>query len=250
MQTECSPALFDFAPVEGRRIVAAFDGGAITSNADRRVISGIVHMLKNGGRWQDCPACYGPPTTIYSRYHRWSGRSIWASVLAALVEATPGGLHLIDSTTAKAHRSAADGKGGGPPGYRPLAWRQRHEDPPRQRRPGPDPRLRHHTGAEGDARPAHGLLANLPPPDLCRGDTAYDSDGLRLFLAERGTTPVIPNNSTRKRPHPFDDRAYKARNIIERTIGRLKDWRRIHTRYDKRARNFASAVAIAAILLG
>lgn len=79
---------------------------------DRRVISGIVHMLRNGGRWQDCPACYGPSTTIYNRYHRWSGRGIWAGMLAALVEATPGGLQLIDSTTAKAHRSAAGGKGG------------------------------------------------------------------------------------------------------------------------------------------
>lgn len=79
---------------------------------DRRLISGIVHMLRNGGRWQDCPACYGPPTTIYNRYHRWSGRGLWTGVLAALIEATPGGLQLIDSTTAKAHRSAAGGKGG------------------------------------------------------------------------------------------------------------------------------------------
>ena len=79
---------------------------------DRRVISGIVHMLRNGGRWQDCPACYGPPTTIYNRYHRWSGRGLWTGMLAALIEATPGGLQLIDSTTAKAHRSAAGGKGG------------------------------------------------------------------------------------------------------------------------------------------
>ena len=79
---------------------------------DRRVISGIVHMLKAGGRWRDCPACYGPPTTIYNRYHRWSARGLWTGMLAALVEASPGGLQLIDSTTAKAHRSAAGGKGG------------------------------------------------------------------------------------------------------------------------------------------
>lgn len=79
---------------------------------DRRVISGIVHMLRNGGRWQDCPSCYGPPTTVYNRYHRWSGRGLWQGMFAVLVEATPGGMHLIDSTTAKAHRSAAGGKGG------------------------------------------------------------------------------------------------------------------------------------------
>lgn len=105
-------------------------------------------------------------------------------------------------------------------------------------------------GQMGDLTPAHGLLANLPPPVFCAADTAYDSNGLRHFLLARGTTPVIPNNPTRKNPQPFDERAYRARNIIERTIGRLKDWRRIHTRYDKLAANFASAVAIAAILIG
>ena len=105
-------------------------------------------------------------------------------------------------------------------------------------------------GQMGDLRPAHGLLANLPPPAFCVADTAYDSNGLRHFLLGRGTTPVIPNNPTRKKLQPFDPRTYKARNIIERTIGRLKDWRRIHTRYNKLAANFASAVAIAAILIG
>ncbi len=102
----------------------------------------------------------------------------------------------------------------------------------------------------GDIRAAHGLLANLPPSALCAADTAYDSNGLRSFLIARGTLPVIPNNPTRKHPHPFDEKFYKLRNRIERTIGRLKDWRRIHTRYDKLANNFASAVAIAAILIG
>jgi transposase len=79
---------------------------------DRRVISGIVHVLKVGCRWQDCPAVYGPSTTIYNRFHRWSGRGIWRRLLGALIEASPGDVHLIDSTTCKAHRSAGGGKGG------------------------------------------------------------------------------------------------------------------------------------------
>jgi putative transposase len=98
-------------------------------------------------------------------------------------------------------------------------------------------------------RAAPGLLGPLPPPELCAADTAYDSDGLRQFLSERGTIPVIPNNPTRKRFHPFDADAYKLRNIVERALCRLKDWRRIATRYDKLAINFAAAVAIAATII-
>lgn len=79
---------------------------------DRRVISSIVHMLRNGGRWQDCLACHSPSATIYNRYYRWAERGVWVDMLAALVEATSGGLQLIDSTTAKAHPSAAGGKRG------------------------------------------------------------------------------------------------------------------------------------------
>jgi len=69
------------------------------------------------------------------------------------------------------------------------------------------------------------LLAPLPAR-MCAADTAYDSDGLRQFLLERGTKPVIPNNPTRKRFHPFDEQAYKQRNLTERMFCRLKDWRR------------------------
>jgi transposase len=79
---------------------------------DRRIISGIIHVLKTGCRWQDCPKCYGPPTTIYNRFHRWSARGIWRRLFAALAENGASDIHMIDSTTAKAHRSAAGGKGG------------------------------------------------------------------------------------------------------------------------------------------
>lgn len=59
-------------------------------------------------------------------------------------------------------------------------------------------------GQRGDVRVATALLGPLPPPKLCAADTAYDANDLRQFLIERGTLPVIPNNSTRKRIHPFD----------------------------------------------
>lgn len=79
---------------------------------DRQILSGIIHVLKVGCRWQDCPGCYGPPTTIYNRFNRWSRRGIWRRLFVALVVAEDAEIQMIDSTTAKAHRSAAGGKGG------------------------------------------------------------------------------------------------------------------------------------------
>ncbi len=84
---------------------------------------------------------------------------------------------------------------------------------------------------------------------MCLADTAYDSDAFRRLLIDKGTLPVIPNNPTRKYKHPFDRRAYRLRNVIERTFSRLKDWRRVATRYDKLATNFLAAVAIAATVI-
>ena len=80
---------------------------------DRRVISGILHVLKVGCRWQDCPGDYGPHTTVYNRFNRWSRRRFWIKLLEGL--AASGAVTkstAVDSTYVKAQRSAFGGKGG------------------------------------------------------------------------------------------------------------------------------------------
>lgn len=104
-------------------------------------------------------------------------------------------------------------------------------------------------GQRGDAPLAPALIEALPAARICAADTAYDSDALRQLLIARGTLPVIPNHPTRKRRHPFDRGAYRLRNLIERAFCRLKDWRRIATRYDKLATNYAAAIAIAIVVI-
>lgn len=80
---------------------------------DRRVISGIIHMLKCGGRWADVPPEYGPPTTVYNRWNRWSRRGIWTRILAALTEeGWIAETAQIDSSYIKVHRCAGGAKGG------------------------------------------------------------------------------------------------------------------------------------------
>jgi transposase len=80
---------------------------------DRRVISGIVHVLRSGCRWCDCPPEYGPHTTIYNRFVRWARRGVWENLFRALAGAGRSfETQMIDSTHVKAHRSASGGKGG------------------------------------------------------------------------------------------------------------------------------------------
>ena len=80
---------------------------------DRRVISGIIQVLRVGCRWENCPPAYGPSTTIYNRFNRWSHRGLWGHIFATLAAQAelPGDLS-IDSTAVRAHRSAHGGKGG------------------------------------------------------------------------------------------------------------------------------------------
>ena len=83
---------------------------------DRRVISGIVQVLKSGGRWVDAPSVYGPRKTLYNRYVRWAAKGVWVELFQALARAGGPPAHLlIDSSAVKAHRSASGAKGGSTP---------------------------------------------------------------------------------------------------------------------------------------
>ena len=104
---------------------------------DRRIISGILFILREGCRWRALPKDYGPRTTVYNRYNRWSKRGLWQKLFVELVsaEAAPD-LVMVDSSAVKAHRSASGGKGGASAGDRPQPRRTNHEDPRARRRRG------------------------------------------------------------------------------------------------------------------
>ena len=117
---------------------------------DRRVISGIVQVLKSGGRWIDAPLEYGPRKTLYNRYVRWADKGVWVRLFEALAQAGgPPAQVLIDSSAVKAHRSAAGGKGGEKSGDRPLARRPHDQNPRADRRTLPAHRLHDHRRPSG-----------------------------------------------------------------------------------------------------
>ena len=102
-------------------------------------------------------------------------------------------------------------------------------------------------GEMSDHAGAAYLIDALPQADALIADRGYDSDGYRAALEDKGIRPCIPPRKTRKVQHAYDRMLYKRRHRVENMFGRLKDWRRVATRYDKDPDNFLASVKLAAV---
>ncbi len=103
-------------------------------------------------------------------------------------------------------------------------------------------------GQKGDAPQAEDLIAGLPA-DIVMADTAYDSDALRQAISDKDAVAVIPNNPSRALKYPLDRHLYAQRHLVECCFSKLKQFRRVATRYEKTARNYLAVITIAAIVL-
>lgn len=217
---------------------------------DRRVISGILHVLKTGCRWRDVPAVHGPPTTIYNRFTRWSSRGVWQRMFERMAAAGPVPEELLGQHP---HKGAP---------LRPVGKRGAWTEAVGISAGGPTSKV--HALAVHQGRPvafaltpgnvsdipmAIPLLEGLPRPKRLIADKAYDAMSLRRWLKRRRIRAVIPSLATRTFPFPLDRKAYRRRNLIERMWGRLKNWRRIATRYDRLARNHLAGLALVSTVI-
>jgi transposase len=240
----------------------------------RRILNGILWVLRTGAPWHDLPQHYGPAGTVSSRFYRWRASGVWDQILSALqAEADARGevdwdLHLVDATIIRAHQHAAgarrDGSAGGVAQAREALGRSQG---------GFSTKL--HLRAEGNGRPITAVLTGGERheqialealldqgairrsgrgrprlrPRRVAGDKGYSSPTARGRLRRRRIRPVIPSKSNQRRQPHFDSAAYRRRNLVERLINRLKQFRRIATRYEKRAANYLAMVHIGMLLL-
>jgi transposase len=109
-------------------------------------------------------------------------------------------------------------------------------------------RFRLTAGHRGDAPQAGPLIEGLPA-EAVMADAAYDADHLRQQIAEKGAVAAIPNNPSRTRKYPLDKHPYAQRHLIECCFSKLKQFRRVATRFEKTARNYLAVVTLAAIVL-
>jgi len=100
-----------------------------------------------------------------------------------------------------------------------------------------------------DYKGAEHLLHKLPKAKHLLADRGYDADWFRMALRTKGITPCIPHKKNRKIPQPYDQTLYKQRHKVENMFAKLKDWRRISTRYDRCQHTFFSAIQIACIVI-
>ena len=103
-------------------------------------------------------------------------------------------------------------------------------------------------GQMGDVPQAAGLIEGLPAK-IVMADTAYDADHFRQTIADKGALAVIPNNPSRTKKHPVDRHLYAQRHLVECCFSKLKQFRRVATRFEKTARNYLAVVTLAAIIL-
>ncbi|HEY0959733.1 MAG TPA: IS5 family transposase [Novosphingobium sp.] len=220
---------------------------------DRQVLSGIVFVNRNGLRWRDAPREYGPHKTLYNRWKRWGDMGVFLRMMEGLAaEGAEPATVMIDATYLKAHRTASSlrvKKGN----LGRLIGRTKG---------GMNTKLHAITDANGrplsffitagqisDYTGAAALLDDLPKAKWLLGDRGYDADWFRGALQAKGIKPYIPGRKSRLQLVKYDKRRYKRRNRIEIMFGRLKDWRRIATRYDRCPSVFFSAIALAATII-
>jgi transposase len=216
---------------------------------DRRVLNGIFWVLRSGAPWRDLPDHYGPYTTCYNRFVRWRSAGVWDRILDVVSHHDDADVQMIDSTVVRAHQHATCIKRGAT------------EELGRSRG-GLTTKI--HAVVDANGLPLHitltggqqhdsvvvrALLEDLPSGGMLLADKAYDAAEIRKFVSSRGGWANIPPRRNRRDPICFSPYLYCDRNRVERFFNRIKHYRRIATRYEKRAANFLAFVKLAAIRL-
>ena len=214
---------------------------------DRRVLNGIFWVLRSGAPWRDLPETYGPRTTCYNRFVRWRRAGVWDRIMDALAAGHDAAVQMIDTSIVRVHQHGACvadnnlqdmGRSRGGLTSKIHAVVDTH---------GMPVYLALTPGEAHDNRLCSALLSALLPQTMVLADRGYDADWIRELVRQQGAWANIPPKRNRKEPICFSPYLYRARNLVERFFNKIKQCRRVATRYDKLAANYLAFVKLASI---
>jgi transposase len=215
---------------------------------DRRVLNGIFWVLRSGAPWRDLPERYGPRTTCYNRFVRWRNAGVWDRLLDTISNSHDGNVQMIDTSIVRVHQQGATARKGD---QDHCLGRSRgglttkiHALVDAKGRPI---KLTLTAGQKSDIASAMDLVKDFPEGAMLLADKGYDANALRTVITERKAWANIPPKVNRKDPICFSPFLYKARNLVERFFNKVKQFRRIATRYDKLAENYLAALKLVSI---
>jgi transposase len=213
---------------------------------DRRVLNGIFWVLRSGAPWRDLPETFGPYTTCYNRFVRWGRAGVWDQIMDALA-AMHDAVQMIDTSIVRVHQHGACIAGNN----------QQHMG---RSRGGLTTKIHAVVDTNGlpvqigltpgethDNQLCSVLLSELRPQTMLLADRGYDADWIRAFASDQGAWANIPLKRNRKEAICFSPYLYRARNLVERFFNKIKQCRRIATRYDKLAANYLAFIKLASI---
>jgi len=214
---------------------------------DRRVLNGIFWVLRSGAPWRDLPETYGPRTTCYNRFVRWRQAGVWDRIMDALADGHDAAVQMIDTSVVRVHQHGACIAGQQSPRYGPLARGPDEQDSRGGGSNGLPVHLALTPGEAHDNRLCSVLLSALLPQTMLLADRGYDADWIRELARQQGAWANIPPKRNRKDPICFSPYLYRARNLVERFFNKIKQCRRVATRYDKLAADYPAFIKLASI---
>jgi transposase len=227
--------------------------GKVAKN-NRLFIEAVLWIAKTGAPWRDLPEYFGNWNSVWRRWARWAKKGVWQRVFQVLQDPDLEWV-ILDSTSIRAHRHAAAAKqkvdGSGSQADQAVG-RSRGGLTTKIHGAlsglGLPAQLHLTPGQAADVSQGEGLLAGLRPAVVI-ADKAFDSKALVDVIEARGAEAVIPSLSSRTEQRAEDRERYKDRNLIERFWHKLKQYRRVATRYEKTARNFVALVHVASVMI-
>jgi transposase len=205
---------------------------------DRRVLNGIIWVLRSGAPWRDLPETYRPHTTCH-RFGRWRQAGVSDRIMGALVAGHDAAVQMIDTSVVRA------------PARSPDSNHQRGDLTSRIHAVVDTNGLPVHLaltpGETHDNRLCSVLLSALLSRTIFLAGRGYEVDWISKLARQQGAWANIPPKRNRKEPICFSLYLYRARNLIERFFNKIKQCRRIATRYDKLAANHLAFIKLASI---